>query len=434
MQQAGERPPRAVVLGIGAIAVAYLIQIATPIRLDTDSVRYLAMAVNLADRTGSVPDGFPAGYPLILAGLDRMGLGSAHSIVAWNCLFIGIAMWVIWWMTSSRPIAVRLWTILLTLLSVHLIRTVAMPHPEATFLAISLAAIAAMSRMTDTFSIRNLNLLIAAVVLMGIALSIRIAAVALIPPLLWCVLQVVRGYAGTGRKQRLVAFTATAMFLLFAVFALAISEHGTLSRYFAEGLSEVMSKSPVMFIYKRIQFTVRGAGEVFTNIPLRQVFLMKPIVQAIGVVVIILFIIQFKRMQFGGAVRVYLLTYLLMLFAWPYYDPRLWMPILPLLVLWVVSSVHALPKGAGRRLMVAGALPVYIAFGLAALAYTTRISWSGERFRSVYGFNGGLAKVGHSDPEHDSYARMIIRRYDSKSSAWRTFLNEPAGKPEGETR
>jgi hypothetical protein len=414
----------------GAIAIGYLLQIASPIRLDTDSVRYLAMAIGLADNTSAVPDGFPSGYPLIVAGLDRMGLGSAHAIIAWNCLFLAISMLVVWWMTDDRPRTVRLWTVLLTIMSLQLIRTVAMPHPESTFLAVSLTAIAAMNRMTGVFSTRNINLLIASLVLTGIALTIRIAAVALIPPMLWCVLQMIRSAVGTGRKQRMLAVGGSALLLFVVALALAVSEHGTLSRYLAEGLVELTRRSPVAFLIKRAEFTFRGAGELVTNAPVRQMLWLKSTVTLIGLVSIVVFARGISRMQFSGTIRVYLLTYMAILVAWPFFDPRLWMPILPLLVLGMVTLVHSSPRSPRVQLAVAAWAFLYIGFGAAALAYTTRISWSGENFRSRYGFNGGLAAVGHHDPIHDSYARMIIKRFDSANPAWRTLQAEAKTNPE----
>jgi hypothetical protein len=56
----------------------------------------------------------------------------------------------------------------------------------------------------------------------------------------------------------------------------------------------------------------------------------------------------------------------------------------------------------------------------------TRITLSGEKFRSVYGVAGGLASPGHEQSMHNTYARIIIRRFDADNPAWRTFLADPA--------
>jgi hypothetical protein len=401
------------------VSLLYLLQIATPIRLDTDSVRYLAIAMGLADGTGAVPDGFPSGYPLILAGLDRLGLASVHAIVAWNCLFLALSMCALWWMSSDRPVSVRLWSIVLTLLSVQLVRTVAMPHPESTFLAVSLTAVAAMSRISGGISLRNANLLLAALLLTGIALSIRIAAVTLLPPLLWCMVQMVRASATTRRRRMVISGLIAVTLLAMAGCALAMTEHGTLSRYATEGMRELGRRSPARFLSKRVEYTARGMGELVTNVPLRQFMQAMFYVNGIGLAALVAFVAAFRRMRLEGSTGIFLLAYFAVLLLWPYYDPRLWMPILPLLVLGVVTAFHEMTKGRTLRLVLTAWVAGYAAIGLAALAWTTRLSWSGESFRSLYGWNGGLARQGHYDPIHDNYAKQIIKRFDSNSPAWK---------------
>jgi hypothetical protein len=86
--------------------------------------------------------------------------------------------------------------------------------------------------------------------------------------------------------------------------------------------------------------------------------------------------------------------------------------------------VSKLPNTRWKTTLV-GAYSAWFALtGIAALAYTTRISLSGASFQKVYGRNGGMptAEVDPSDPNwgHIQYykaeARRMIERYDGRGA------------------
>ncbi|MEO5903212.1 MAG: hypothetical protein ABIQ55_04295, partial [Gemmatimonadaceae bacterium] len=96
---------------------------------------------------------------------------------------------------------------------------------------------------------------------------------------------------------------------------------------------------------------------------------------------------------------------------------RLWMPIVPLLIseAWLTRVGR---DTTGFRLVASRVyLGWYMLTGLAAIAYTTRISLAGNNFSRVYGKAGGMAlsivKVEHP-AYYDSYnerAANLIARY-----------------------
>src|ERR1700732_1674097 len=72
------------------LVVLHTIQIRSPLRLNTDAVRVLAMAVSADEGHGFLVDGktdvLPPGYPAFVCGLMKLGLGDAFWINAADLL------------------------------------------------------------------------------------------------------------------------------------------------------------------------------------------------------------------------------------------------------------------------------------------------------------------------------------------------------------
>lgn len=420
----GSRTDRLFMAVFVAIGSVYLIQTATSLRLDTDSVHYFLSAISIADRTPTLAAAYPLGYPTILAWLDMIGLGSPKWIVALNCMFLGLGMAAVWWMAQDRPRIVKQVTLLMTLLSFPVIRTVAMPQPEAAYFGLSLLAIAAMSRITASFSRTNFLLLLFAAVLTAAALTLKIVALALIPALVAAAIML----AGTLRGR---TYARGAMLTLFGVgLAAALLgtvvawENGTISRYITESLAE-MSGNPVRHVWQRLEMTLRGVGELAVNLPITKFRWLWPVLPFVGLPVAGFLIWSWRRMQWKAPVLTYVFVYAAVLAVWPYYAPRLWMPIVPLIVLHAVTAVYSFKEKRLVRILARAYLVWFAIAGAVALAFTTRVSLSGGNFLAVYGSNGGFAARTHTDSLHDARVRMIVRRFDAGNPVWRALPETP---------
>jgi Na+/H+-dicarboxylate symporter len=140
----------------------------------------------------------------------------------------------------------------------------------------------------------------------------------------------------------------------------------------------------------------------------------------VGLLAAAMFLVGFRRMAWRAPVLIYGAVYVAVVFAWPYYTSRLWMPIVPLIVLSAVTAARSSRRTSVRNIGRAYFL-WFILTGAAALAFITRASLAGENFRRVYGSNGGLAAPGHQDSLHEARVRVIIRRFDAGNPAWRTL-------------
>ena len=74
----------------------YLIQLASPLRTNTDATIFLDLAASASDGDGFLLDGkpthFPIGYPLVLAALDRAGLASSASMIGLNLIALAVGL------------------------------------------------------------------------------------------------------------------------------------------------------------------------------------------------------------------------------------------------------------------------------------------------------------------------------------------------------
>ncbi len=106
-------------------------------------------------------------------------------------------------------------------------------------------------------------------------------------------------------------------------------------------------------------------------------------VRCIGLILFLLTIVGLatKRRDIG-LTDVFLVCYMGILFAWPYYDPRFWLPVVPLLIAYLVLAIKSLRL---PNSMVMIYCIVFSTLGLVAIAYSTRITFAGSAFPDRYG-------------------------------------------------
>ncbi|HYN80869.1 MAG TPA: hypothetical protein VES88_05155 [Gemmatimonadaceae bacterium] len=403
-----------VLLGLGAL---YLLQTLSPLRLDSDAVDYLSTAAAMADGRALPTVPFPPGYPVIIALLDRTGLGSTFFFILANSLFLGLGVWATWRIFGDRAIQVRMWIVVATLLLVQVVRSVAAPLPEAAFFGASLLSLAAASTALSANGLKRLMLFGLSFALAGLAVSVRLVGLALIPALLWGCLSAVHDVRPAWRWRQLPAAATISLVVVLAAVVLILSRTAAFTHYMVHprfwyvrgGLS-----SPVV---DRLYGMLTGFGELIINLPLSRFHALQPVFAAAGLVALVALMLARQKPSRLDLAGVYLIFYLAILALWPYDSPRLWMPIAPLIVAHVVSTLARAPKSRAVRLFV----PVYAAWvaltGIVALAYTSRISLSGGNFGRLYGTDGGMATaalhtLGPAEKQkYNARADSILSRY-----------------------
>lgn len=69
------------------------------------------------------------------------------------------------------------------------------------------------------------------------------------------------------------------------------------------------------------------------------------------------------------------------MFNWPFYDPRFWVPVIPLMVIVIMQGALPLPKFF--KYFASVALPVYIVMGLLSVGYITYTTFNKRSFANT---------------------------------------------------
>lgn len=369
---------------LATIAALHLVQLGSPLRLNTDAVVYLSLghaaAQDAAWTFAGQPPHFPPGYPLLLFGLERLGILQPAALVALNLLSVGAAL-------ASAHRLLRQGhgldgtlagaAVLCTLSSWVLVKHVALPLSDAPYLGLSLLALAALERVGRA---GGAGLAAVAIGLVLLAASVRYVGLALFPAAAWALLE--RRPPARGSRGLLLAALAAALALAALLGALTFA---------GQALAFLRGGGPASLARTLGEYRLTECGELLLNLPLSRLESARYVLfPACGLAALVLLV---RGRSAGGRLRVcdvYLLGYLGMLGAWPHYEPRLWLPVLPFFYAWLLSGLAGLPDAARpwARLWACA----FGALGLAALAFSVRLTLAGPRFPDEFG-NGSLRTV-----------------------------------------
>jgi hypothetical protein len=152
--------------------------------------------------------------------------------------------------------------------------------------------------------------------------------------------------------------------------------------------------SVVRPIARRVVFVIGGWGEIVLNLPYSRFRAFGPGFVAAGIISLVTLAIALRKLPGPlNPARLYLLTYALIVAVWPNPTPRLWMPIVPLLIAEIGLLISRFPPVRWKSRLIGVYAVWFAATGIAALAYTSRISFSGQNFAKVYGRKGGMPTI-----------------------------------------
>ncbi|HET6566594.1 MAG TPA: hypothetical protein VFG50_01435 [Rhodothermales bacterium] len=391
---------RALSVCLFVIAVVYLLQILTPLRLNVDVIHFLSVAASVADGNGYIyygePTYYPHGYPAMLAGLDRLGLAGSWSFVGLNCLFIALGMLAAYGI-FRRHFCFERWKslllICLTLLNYGLVKQLTLPMSDVPFLGASMACVWMLVETERRAGPGRWAFLLFGALLAGMSIWIRTAGIALLPAVLWVAIPdrsrllpaLRRALRSRGRMLLMVG--ASGVLLAGAIALVALEQ----PKYFTDLLGFYSGRSPEVLAQIGLA-KLRPWGEMLVNVPASRVPSGSRLILALfGALVLFIFgHALWRRRRSIGVVEIYLLAYTGVVLLWPGFDVRFWIPVVPLLVAWAAVAVEPwLHRPFARRL-----LPLYLAWvfltGAAALAYSSYLTFSGPRFPNRYG--GGSYK------------------------------------------
>jgi hypothetical protein len=381
----------------------YCLQIASPLRLNTDSYRFLSMAVSAAGGNGFLVDGkpdvFPEGYPVLLVGLIRMGLGSARWINALGIFSVLIAMLAFWALLSrdaAIPPYVRTALVLLPLASWVWIKHATIPLSENPYCALSYAALFGLVRAWQARGWKAAGWFVLAAFLSLCAWRVRSVGVSLVASVAftvaWHPLVRTVWLPWLPRSKELRGLLALAILLLAGAAGVSVwrGRSGAAAHaqpgYLLEQRDAAGPGGLAALVASSANSHAHELGEVVLNLPATRFGRLKPAFLAVGLLTLAACLAGLPRLwQRFPPVAVYAVAYCGIILVWPFYDPRFWMPIWPVVALSLWLAAGRWRSVPPVRLAVAAYVAVFLALGLVALGISTRLSLAGPRFAQIYG-------------------------------------------------
>ncbi|MEM9418459.1 MAG: hypothetical protein AAGA25_05290 [Planctomycetota bacterium] len=420
------------VWGVLILCVGYLLQLPGHARMMNDTLSYFARAHNFMEGRGlNFDDGYvnhPVGYSILLAGMIRTGLGNVWAFIAVNLIALLASLAMLWGHFRgreglSRPVSAGV--LIVFLLSWTVVKHVPMLYTEILFLMLAVATVRIADRAAERRGWSRLILILVALALTVAATLTRTIGVVLIGSVAW---SAVGGSAGIlpwidwakRTRARMIGVVATGGVITVACAAVMMS-----SRYFENLVYRFrVEESPLL---RLLHFRLSEVGKLVLNAPER---LVPPsfyfvIYIAGAVFFVLMFMGLYRRRREWGAAEIYVLGTAAVIGIWQSFDTRFWLPALPFIL---VLQWHGVKPWLARCKPLAwlgvGWLGVYAVLGLAAMGWSTRLTYSGQDYASrdmffpkAYKVAYGQADMEILNTENQRRAVNIIRLYDPRTPA-----------------
>jgi hypothetical protein len=380
---------------IGVLALLYLVQVATPLRLHPDTVVLLSVGESVAHGNGFLFNGqptvFPPGYPALAALLLKLRLAHNWALIGFNVISLLVGLWAVGYVLMRRifdTIFPVLNVCLVSLLSFVFIKYSAIPLTEAGFFGLAMCCLAAMESISRVNLGRKFWLhTTASWVLLLAALAVRRVGIALIPALLWSLVshaelrQCIRRLSN---RTKIATFSGIAGACALTAWIVMDNLSVIRDRFDAvlRGHSLADAVPGVLF------FRLRELSEMTLNLPITALpSAIRPVGLLAGGLALVLILqgIAITMKREISPTAVFLCSYSLVIFSWPWYDPRFWFPVIPLLTAYAGLAVkqvivrHPSLEMFGRLYLV-----MFVLIGTITLGWSTMVTFSGLRFPDAY--------------------------------------------------
>ena len=426
-----------VVILFASIVGGYLVVLKSPLRLTEDSVVYLSMAYEMVGGPSNfVTRGphYPAGYPLLLAGLDTIGLGVPWAFVALNLIFLAVGICAAYQLSRlafgfgpGKALLVCIGTVLYH----RVIWASASPLSDIPFFGMTMASLLVLT-VADRRRDRNgWLLLIAGAGLAAGAVLIRTAGIALFPAVVLGVLRRPELEWLHRSRKTLVNLTIGGTVIALLVIAAAFVIRGTgYDRHVIDRWSSATS------IPQAANDWLFSLGELAAQLPrTRLPSALDPVYSAVGVIVLALVVRGAIRRRKFDVVDAFVISLVAILFVYPGQQSRYWLPVFPALIAYALLGAESFERVRPVRLALSAYAAAFATAGLLSLAASAQVSLSGSDFaarwsRHVEPRLGATIKVAFGTTsrtevhEIDPDALRILRRYER-----RTAIPSLPGKP-----
>ncbi|HEY0678687.1 MAG TPA: hypothetical protein VGD17_10400 [Chitinophagaceae bacterium] len=366
------------------LTAVYIINCFTPLRLTNDTVRYLNINTWLEDgKPHGAPaskDFLPYGYVWFLFVLSKLHIANSIFIGLFHFLYLMGSLWFIKKLFGNTINFIGLF--ILCLLSWATMKFVITPLSEMQFLFFSMGA---LYFFDEFFKQKKPLPLLWAFVFAGAAMLTRTIGIGLIVAFSICfVLQqrkILRSIIATNKVAAIViVIILIVSFFVFDQFGITGYLEATRSSFAR------LQKDPAGFIVRNGKQHLINWSAFVVNAPAPRlnmigsvafrntIYLITGIISFAGVIYLLLR----RHGKINVLVKSYLLVYMLVILIWPFFEPRFWLPVFPLLIALIMQQWNTI-SGLVKQLLKVYRV-YYILAGIAALSYYTYTSYNKKAF------------------------------------------------------
>lgn len=364
------------------IVIIYLANCLTPFRMHVDTMRYFAIKerieVGYAKDADTALDYLPYGYTALLLLLSKIGILKSFTLVLINCLYLFGALFLIKKLFGKSLHAPLFF--LLVLLSWVVIKFTLHPLSEMQYLFFSILSLYLFYRYTKT---KQILAIVGAFAFAGLAFITRSVGITLIAGLItglcWQYKNELRIFI---KKYKFIVV----ILVLIAFSTILFSKQLGLNHYtgvFTKQFSDKGVSVGTMLGWhfsEWAEITINTSGvKIQSYFPAetgKAIFIIAGLLVFSGFV----YLLYFKKNETPFIIKSYLFFYFLLMFNWPFYDPRFWVPVLPLMIAILVYFPWPTFSSKIPRVCIRVIATVYIILGLFSLCYLTFLSFNKKAF------------------------------------------------------
>jgi hypothetical protein len=401
------------------IIAVYLANCFTPFRIHLDGLRYFAIKdcieFGCPPDSPAATDYFPYGYTALLLVFSKLGILKSFYLVVINCIFLFTGLYFLYKLFEKK-ISPYLF-FLIVLINWLFVKYTAHPLSEMQYVFFSLMGIYFFHRFIIQ---KKIQLLFFSLVFTWLAFVTKTVGITLVGAialgLIW------------EFKEAQLAFLKKNKILVGSILVLLTAALVFFSRFlginhYANVLSEHFKEAP---FFTRMEWRFKEWGELFLNTPSNKVIdhvakIGKYGFELAGVVIFtwFMFKLYFRKNDIPFFIKAYFLFYCIIIFNWPFNDPRFWVPVMPVMA----AIVLQLPLGENKltRFLSTSLLVVYISLGVFASGYMVYTSFNKKEFaknqargvyRNEYEIHFFGKPLADTATKVDSNIVIFLRKYD----------------------
>jgi hypothetical protein len=351
-------------------------------------------------------DYLPFGYTALLLALSKIGLLKSWAIVLINCVYLVGALYLVKKIFDSS--LHFLFFALLVLLNWTTIKFVTHPLSEMQYLFFSMASIYFFYSYTKTKKLLSMLLAFGFGGIAFVTRSVGVAlAAALVVSLIW---QYRKELIQLIQKNKIIAGLGAVIVIGVAVFSkqLGLNHYtGVFTKQFDEGLGLSTILQWHFTEWAELSFNTSSV-KLLPYLPAsvgKWLFVLAGIIFFTGFV----YLLFFRKSNIPFIIKAYLFFYSLLMFTWPFYDPRFWVPVVPLIIAIIIKSPSAFSKPVIVKRLAFVFAAAYTLVGLLSVGYMTYTSLSKKVFAKTQAngvYRNEYETVFFGKPQSDT-ARLI---------------------------